>query len=95
MEMFIYEVDGDRTNIYITEFDDVKELNDKLADFICSFKDQKDPNTNINSFQTPWLIGSPETEIILSKVAECYELPIEEVSEIIYDNSKAIFKDDK
>ena len=39
MEMFIYEVDGDRTNIYITEFDDVKELNDKLADFICSFKD--------------------------------------------------------
>ena len=34
-------------------------------------------------------------EIILSKVAECYELPIEEVSEIIYDNSKAIFKDDK
>ena len=70
MEMFIYEVDGDRTNIYITEFDDVKELNDKLADFICSFKDQKDPNTNINSFQTPWLIGSPETEIILSKVMD-------------------------
>jgi len=34
-------------------------------------------------------------EIILSKVAECYELPIEEVSEIIYDNSKVIFKDDK
>ena len=26
MEMFIYEVDGDRTNIYITEFDDVKIL---------------------------------------------------------------------
>ena len=70
MEMFIYEVDGDRSNIYITEFDDVKELNDKLADFICSFKDQKDPNTNINSFQTPWLIGSPETEIILSKVMD-------------------------
>ncbi len=34
-------------------------------------------------------------EIILSKVAECYELPIDEVSNIIYDNSKAIFKDDK
>jgi TatD DNase family protein len=34
-------------------------------------------------------------EIILRKVAECYELPIEEVSKIIYDNSKAIFKDEK
>ena len=34
-------------------------------------------------------------EIILSKVAECYELPIDEVSKKIYDNSKAIFKDDK
>ena len=34
-------------------------------------------------------------EIILSKVAECYELSIEEVSKIIYDNSKVIFKDDK
>ena len=68
--MFIHDVDGDRTNVYIRELDDVKELNDKLADFICSFKDQKDPNTNYNSFQTPWLIGSPETEIILEKVME-------------------------
>ena len=32
-------------------------------------------------------------EIILSKVAECYELPIEEVSELIYQNSKEIFND--
>ena len=32
-------------------------------------------------------------EIILSKVAECYELPINEVSELIYQNSKEIFND--
>ena len=32
-------------------------------------------------------------EIILSKVAECYELPIDEVSELIYQNSKEIFND--
>ncbi len=32
-------------------------------------------------------------EIILSKVAECYELPIEQVSELIYQNSKEIFND--
>ena len=32
-------------------------------------------------------------EIILSKVAECYELPIDQVSELIYQNSKEIFND--
>ena len=72
--MFIHDIEGDITNIYIGELDDVKELNDKLAAFICSFKDQKDPNTNIDSFQTPWLIGSPETEIILSRVMEMLKL---------------------
>jgi len=63
--MKVYEVDGDKVNIYVNEFKDVKELNSKLANFICSFEDYKDSNTNSSSFQTPWLIGSPETEIVL------------------------------
>ena len=41
----------------------------------------------------PGIIIAILPEIILSKVAECYELPIDQVSELIYQNSKEIFND--
>ncbi len=72
--MEIKTIIGDEVNIYIEDFQDVKKLNGKLADFISSFEKQEGVNTNPNSFQTPWLIGSPETEIVLGWVKEILRL---------------------
>ena len=62
------EVIGDKSIIYVTELTDVKELNKKLVEYICSFEQYKDENVNPYSFQTPWLISSAETKYIVKKV---------------------------